>query len=760
MSNKSIKAREVPPALVSERKAAELSTRPLKLAFVINETLPLTELLKIFEFNSIIWGGYYNLLVPTDGNQLSSSWWQALLAHNPDKVILCGKVSDALVLEIHTKVEPYCIWLWTEEILTNQHIEGNAFDSIPMAYKLLQLQEAQGAQSVRLGVPKVSTRSPYYEFLAAKFGLLPEAYRGMYFKSLQAQWVECDDQTFPGYLACISEQGRASPIETTALDFSPVTYGGGPSGFTVVVAADNPLNDLCLFWNLRRRPSLGRLWAVAVPQAALSKKANVEALANWCNEVVIGTNFVVLASATLSKSVLLGLRKKLAPRLKKEIEHLDVCCGSFDLGSIRTVNTSNRDTLQVEQGSFRIKMPLTTLGSQVQFGEWVVDVELGERRIASFRPPSFSGLGRLLADDLPGWHVRNYGLMVRLDDARISYRVRQSQETLSGVIPTDDAIFISLLKCKGYQAVTTDKCRYARGLIRLIGGQEELAIWRDVGVRDLFYRLSYGRECYTPGEMLALLKPNRQKIDESYSMIANLALRQIFLRGYKIHCPACDLTRWYEISDLKETMSCAGCLTQLQPPLRAAFHYRLNDLVARGLEQGTTSVALTLLFLRAISMSSFMYVPGVEVHQLSKTDVDIIGSCDGHLFVAECKDLRDGVSVKTLNSVLTEFAKLIELALAVGAKMVFLSILRTSVPKMLETKIEALKKKHKDRLAIHLLTGGDLEKGRREKPISKTTAVAHPEMQPSPYTVYDFLPTTRGSRKDWVRDKGDRAISF
>jgi hypothetical protein len=731
----------------------------LKLAFVINEELPLTELLKIFEYNSIIWGGYYNLLIPTNGNELTNSWWQALLTHNPDKIILCGNVSEALMVEMYAKVEPFCVWLWTDEILSNQHIEGNAFDCIPIAYKLVQLEETQGRRAIRLGVHKFAADSPYNEFLAAKFGILPESYLGMYFKSLQAEWLACDDQTFPGYLQCIKEHQRASPIETTALDFSPFTYDGGPPGFTIVIVGNSPLSDLCLFWNLRRRPSLGRLWTIAVPQSALSKKANIEALVGWCNETVIGTDFIVLASSTLAKSVLLGLKRKLAPRLKKAIKHVDVCCGSFDLSSIRTVNTRNKETLQLEQGTFRIKTPLTTLGDQVQFGEWVVDVELGEGRIGNFRPPAFRGLSRLLADNPPDWHVGAYGLMARLDGSRVSYRVRQSQEKLSGVIPSDDSVFISLLKSKGYQARTTDKCRYARGLIRLIGGQEELVIWRDVDVRDLFYRMSYGRECFTPREMMAFLKPGREKLDESFSMIANLALRQIFLRGYKIHCPTCDLTRWYEISDMTETMRCAGCLTPLQPPLEAAFHYRLNDLVARGLEQGTMSVGLTLLFLKSLSMSGFMYVPGIEVHRQSRTDIDIIGSCDGHLFLAECKDLRDGASPRTINAILNEFVKLIDLALTVGAEIVFLSVLRPDVLAALEKKIEALKKKHRKSLAIHLLTSGDLEKGRREKPISPATAIAYPEMPPSQWTVYDFLPARRGS-KDWVRQKGHRAISF
>lgn len=155
-----------------------------------------------------------------------------------------------------------------------------------------------------------------------------------------------------------------------------------------------------------------------------------------------------------------------------------------------------------------------------------------------------------------------------------------------------------------------------------------------------------------------------------------------------------------------------------------------------------------------------MYIPGVEVHKSSRIDIDIIGSCDGHVFVAECKDLREGASLGTINSIVAEFTKLIEFALAIGAEMVFLSTLRPDLPETLVKKVEALKKKYKNSLAIHLLSHGDLEKGKREKPISKATALAHPEMQPSAHTVYDFLPIKQSTQKDWVRKKGDRAISF
>jgi hypothetical protein len=169
------------------------------------------------------------------------------------------------------------------------------------------------------------------------------------------------------------------------------------------------------------------------------------------------------------------------------------------------------------------------------------------------------------------------------------------------------------------------------------------------------------------------------------------------------------------------------------------------------------SVVLTLLFFKSLSTSSFMYVPGVEVQQTKPKDVDIIGSCDGHLFLSECKDLRQGTGPDTAALVLSQLRDLVELALRIDAKMVFLSVLSSNLPIQLEQEIPALNKKHQNKVAIHVLTVGDLERGRREKPIRMAGSSKE---QTVPCTVYDFLPRKRPTREGWVRSPGERAITF
>ena len=115
----------------------------------------------------------------------------------------------------------------------------------------------------------------------------------------------------------------------------------------------------------------------------------------------------------------------------------------------------------------------------------------------------------------------------------------------------------------------TDKSRYTRSLIDLLGGLENVKIWQSTGFRELFERMSAGRDSYTVKEMVGLVRLTAGSVDRVFETVGDLALKRVFLRGYELQCPFCDLTQWYEMAGVKESMACAGCLTVLQPPVDA-----------------------------------------------------------------------------------------------------------------------------------------------------------------------------------------------
>jgi hypothetical protein len=60
--------------VVAEKRIATISTRPMKVAFLIREDITRMELIKYLEYNTSTWGGYYNLLIPTNGKTLKKDW--------------------------------------------------------------------------------------------------------------------------------------------------------------------------------------------------------------------------------------------------------------------------------------------------------------------------------------------------------------------------------------------------------------------------------------------------------------------------------------------------------------------------------------------------------------------------------------------------------------------------------------------------------------------------------------------------------------
>ena len=127
---------------------AEIVTCPLRIAFVIREDIDPARLAQILEFNSLVWGGYYNCLVPTDGKTIAQDWWHNLLLYRPDKVVFCGDngqkaVSSELLAKVQNELQPFLCSDWNKPHEQNDivqlHGEGIAdrlVNAMPMVYPL------------------------------------------------------------------------------------------------------------------------------------------------------------------------------------------------------------------------------------------------------------------------------------------------------------------------------------------------------------------------------------------------------------------------------------------------------------------------------------------------------------------------------------------------------------------------------------------------------------------------------------------------
>ena len=761
------RARLVPGDSTIERRNATIVVRPVRLAFVININTPQEELIKYLAYNASVWGGMYNCLVPTDGQCLGNDWWNVLRRHDSDKVIFCGEKSPELVKRVEDTIQPFALWSWTDNVDKEHKLGLDLFGSVPLRFVLWHIyEEEKPIRQSNIRLPSHCKDPVFRLLIAAQLGTVDEALTSIYTEALYAEYVDVESDDLKGYLTALSDfANKISPLDVTKWNLSTRAESTSlMSGFNLVLCSETTVADVCIFWNLRMSPAMISKGTLLLPIDALRSQRNLRALANWCNESIRGTNHLTLVSATVNKRRLVRLRDRLKALLKEQFEVVNVWHANFSISQFQAYETESREEIVAENRVFAFKSPVPTFGERTRSGmEWVVDVDFRERARPGrgYIPPRYSKLNCLLAGERPETALQlRHGYRMRLAQGRIAFRVGRSTEYIRARLPKDEQLFTSLIRGKGYRCRTTDKCRYTRGIIGLLGQYRDADILRDVGLRELLHAMRNG-EAYTFSEMKRSLRPGsnasqHQRIGE---LVADLALKKIFLRGYNIQCPACDLRRWYPIHDVVETMNCAGCLTRLQPPIEAPFHYKLNELVVRGVEQGVIPVLMTILVLSALGDESFLFLPGVEVEKDDRqVDIDLLAACNGNLILAECKDLREGCGPEAIKEIIEQFSATVQVALEMGAKIAFLSTLLDALPQALEQGLSHLRSQYKD-IAIYVMLKSDLEQGCITKPMGRFLSPDDPDKETS-VTLENLLPKRTAKKSGWIREPGQLRMTF
>lgn len=725
-----IRARLIPETGVVERKTATLAARSLRFAFIVHAEASLDELRRYMSYNSSLWGGRYNSFIPAqDGYTISEEWWRILAKHDPDYIIVCDNVDKGLVEQIHNRVQPYYAFPWWGDDVDAEHAElRDSYYAIPMdcwmrhSYDTRRHGERPPLYNV-MRIPSVPAGHPYQGFIAAQFGIPSEPQTRFYIDRLSAEEVNMEGDTFASYLEYLASfQRYRSPLDMTGVGLIDHSIESGATyGLSLVLVGEQPVPDFCLFWNLRMQSAFMSKCTFILPVEALRSKRNFDMLSTWLFPLLSGTNVATVVSASVNNrrlhSIATRLEKSLQAAGKEDISVDARTPGRLSFSRVRAYENETEEQVDIVGRVLRVKVPQPHFVEAIPEGYWVVDVELEdpEHRASKYQPPRYSEINHLLCDNPADSIIRvAYGYWIRIANGQLSYRLRKGkagkEPRIVSKLPTDNEFILGFLESKGYGAATTDKCRYAQSVTKLFGCLDEFTIWRNTGIRNLFQGFAEGKSYSLP---LAKETARAGGATEEVvtDLIADLARKKILLRGYLLRCPTCDLEEWYPLNAVSEVMPCAGCLTPFQLPIHGPFRYSLNTLVRRGIEQGTIPLLLTALFLQDLAQESLMYVPGVEItREGEKIDLDLVAFCDGHLVLAECKDLRKGLSKKTLEKVCVQISELVDATKAIGGKIVVVTVLLPDASVTgLQKHIASLNKSAKGSVAVHLLSVSQLE---------------------------------------------------
>lgn len=761
MSDPKTFGRIVPTKEEPKRKIATVSVRPPRLAFVIHEEFSFEELTRVIRYNTTVWGGVFNALVPTDGRTLSDGWWATLEAHDPDRIIVCGAIEENLIESVEARLQPLGLYTW-EDFFSEEPYRSDRSNNIRILSVLANISDQSGSQSpIGVYIPIIEPKHPLFRYTVAQFGILDDRHSRVYTQYFRAETVDLHTSLdFPAYLNTLSNVLPGwYPLQMTTQGLESTIYAHGvTSPVAIVLACDDYLQDLCAFWAVRMSPTLGRKETLFLPIDVFRSRRNLERLARWCNERLTGANFMVVAAPTVNRRRLRSFRKRLLPLLDDQIKFVDLLVSHFIPGRFRMLYESQREELMWEDDRTHIQRSSPNFHGYLRTTDtWMMDLDVSDplRQELGYIPPDFPQLNYVLGGEPARHWIKVSGYGVRKAQHALSWRVSMSHthEFTTVQLPSEEKIFTALLETAEYESELTDKCRYTTGMVELLDQADVLKALTQRHFRRFLGEMANGK-AYDLNGILGLTRCPSGGKEEFRDNLNDMALHACLLRGYRLRCPVCNLEKWYPLEQISETISCAGCLSTFQPPLNARFHYRLNRLIEVGMEQGSVPVILTMMLLQKLCERSFLHVPGIKAMRGDvKTDIDILASCDGHLLVAECKQLKSGYGDETAEEIVDQFRREYQAAHEIGAEMIFLSMMTNEEHPTVSQEIEDLNASEGP--TVYMLLLDDLERGH----LLKTADVSGDGEGSKKATLRDLLPQG-SSDKGWIKEPGSRTRSF
>lgn len=331
----------------------------------------------------------------------------------------------------------------------------------------------------------------------------------------------------------------------------------------------------------------------------------------------------------------------------------------------------------------------------------------------------------------------SYGDYRKLRILRYGFPVRARARGISGVASTgkecsfyihpDNVVITQHLKDVGLELKSNQHTRYAKGLVKRLGGLNKvLNLFNNGGfeiMSALASRRTEARGIYEEGIRDFLCKQyNFSSTDANYLInqkLKPLLASGLIRRGYSLKCTHCDLPNWYLLEEIREILECRGCAENFQLRLCGIkFAYELNELANKLIQEGGLAVLKTAALLKRIPNSSFNLIQfGGDLFpigsKVNTNEVDLFLMTENAFIIAECKSFhnlkseRDKQELeKRIKKIETSLAKNIDLAKRIDVKVVVLGIATnleiSEISKLFDIVAELAQTAKKQGIAVHL----------------------------------------------------------
>lgn len=701
-------------------RATTSTLRPVRLAHLVPED-DIETVTKVVQSYCLTWSGTGSFIIPySRSTGLATEWERILYLLDPDELVTLGKLPG----DDHRRLKDEGWMVYPSEDTDEFPVATGVLLHSALAVLGQHLKPPSGQEFMVL--PKLPNAGAARLPLLARFGSFDETAlqtalntRWSYqyrldldlSKSVEVREVDLHDAppaVFAGDLSGVLGQRDAEralglpDLLSVGLEVrgSPRPWANSKATFIedeykvpiVVTGEEDSIYDLALYWNLRSERYFSSPFPLWVPLSLLRdaeiQKAVDLALKDFQAKIARTSpreRTLRIVSASTSPELLETSLRSLYPEAEIGVENL------ADLFAVRCEykRTTERQIVQFEDGRASIRPPvpedLKGLGSDVNRVAYEVSVD-------EVWVPQAEGIARATGLMHHRERITAGGTFRFVKPFSSSF---SEPRLLEVRVPDGWTILTSILSKGGYEATPTAKSKTTLGQLALFGGTDGVKVAASSKVHEFLRELSRGRgkdRSYILDRQTTTLN----QVNKAWGKKAGpdilkwLIEKRILFRGTTLTCPVCQLSRWYEIDRFGEVWRCDGCKENMPIPLgleHTGWSYRINELYAHGLDQGTVTPLLALhalnVFWRGstINKKGLGFYPGIELEAkegadvpVAKVEIDLVVLRGEKLVFVECKE--DGKVLdnsKNAAEFSLQLGELVEVAEHFGVEQILLT---------------------------------------------------------------------------------------
>lgn len=673
-------------------RVATVRVRPVRSAYIVPDDDP-SIALRAIDSCCLTWGGMLNPLIPYSKTKgLSPLWLKILDKFAPDNLVDCTGISEADTQRFKDNRQQ--VHRWDKPLESSFMVGTLQYSALNAFAKGLKNDQSQLVIQPKLN----SDADHFYLPLIAKYGRLDERFlnetlkfHGWHAQVKYADFVNIEDGNFStnaegiflGTTPIGVPKGKSGSFHVRKLlsltkagvhEQSPPYHVGGSSpeerqdeeafaNTVIVTGKEDCVSDLCLYWDLRIERPFAEFFPLWIPLKLLDTDDGlkiVKLALSWTDERT-RTGFsnkpclYIVSTSVNEKAIEKELKGKL-DNTKFQTRDLD----HFISGRWDFYHSKEDREVSFSMGNVRIPIPRCETLRQCFAPRDRVTCEVSFRGI---RLPQSTSLRN-----------RIWGSLSRLTRSRFesSAFISSWPDMMEIGIPDSWYVLESVFKDAGYGCEPSDKSKFALGLLHLVGDIENLRAIASTKIYEILKDMcrikgqkETPREFFAEREEFSYSRFKERLGQETDVILEWLIEKGIIFRGIRLKCPKCQLNRWYELDKVKRTWRCDGCLNDQTIPLElnnTSWKYRINELYARGHDQGAITQLLSIYALHPPGIlrdtSILGYYPGVIitaisddiVHQtgIKQMELDLVSIRDGRLIIGECKDSGEKLTKKDI----------------------------------------------------------------------------------------------------------------